>query len=137
MKKKLIISFILSFILFIFIFGLSYAYFIGNIVGAEDSTTVTGNSGIMQIQYNGGAAINVNSFFPSATAFATKNFTVTGNNSTNQTMYYNITLVMESNTFSCNALQYKLTSTNTGGNGSVIPSITTMKEIGTGARDIF
>ena len=137
LKKKTIILPILFFILCILIFGISYAYFNGSVIGIETDTTIASDSGIMQMHYDGGAAIAVTSFVPSATAFATKNFTVTGNNNTNEVMYYNISLVMESNTFSYDALKYKLTSTNTGGNGTIAPSITTMKEIGNGAREIF
>ncbi|MDD4594964.1 MAG: hypothetical protein PHY33_07615 [Methanobacteriaceae archaeon] len=133
--KKYLIYVIVG--LLILLSGISYAYFNGRVTGVENNTTIAANAGIMQIYYNGGAAIAVNSFSPSATAFVTKNFTVTGNNNTNQKMYYNIKLVMESNTFSYDALKYKLTSTNTGGNGTIAPSITTMQEIGTGAREIF
>ncbi|MFA7120507.1 MAG: hypothetical protein WC277_03455, partial [Bacilli bacterium] len=48
-------------------------------------------------------------------AFFTAN--ITGNNTTTLTMYYNLNLVVESNTFSYGSLKYKLTSTNTGSNG--------------------
>ncbi|MDD4706297.1 MAG: hypothetical protein PHS24_03710 [Bacilli bacterium] len=137
MKKKRFLLLILSITICIILFNFSFAYFLAHINGAETSTTIEADSGIMQMQYDGGDEITVTSFSPSATAFATKNFTITGNNNTNEKMDYNINLVMETNTFSFGSLKYKLTSTNTGSNGEVASSITTMKDIGSGAREIF
>lgn len=47
-------------------------------------------------------------------------------------MEYKISLVVESNSFSEDALKYKLISTNTDNNGEVAPSITELTSIGTG-----
>ena len=87
--------------------------------------------------YNGGPAINVPNMVPSNSPFATKTFTVTGNNVTTSTMRYNLSLKINSNTFSYNALQFKLISTNTGSSGVIVPSITSLTGIKTGARTIF
>lgn len=87
--------------------------------------------------YNGGPAINVPNMVPSNSPFATKTFTVTGNNVTTSTMRYNLSLKINSNTFSYHALQFKLISTNTGSNGSVAPSITNLMGVGSGSREIF
>ena len=38
-------------------------------------------------------------------------------------MNYKISLVIDENTLSKNAISFKLTSTNTSGNGMVVPSI--------------
>jgi len=46
-------------------------------------------------------------------------------------MFYNISLIIVSNTFSEGAIKYKLLSTNTGGNGNVSLPITTIKHIPT------
>ena len=119
------------------IIGLSYAYFTANISGTESTTTLTVTGGTMNITYSGGPNINIANIFPSSEAKATKNFTVTGNNTTPLTMYYHLNLVIESNNFSYGSLKYKLTPTNTGSNGTVVPSITTMKDIGSGTRSIL
>ncbi|MDD4706294.1 MAG: hypothetical protein PHS24_03695 [Bacilli bacterium] len=74
----------------IILFNISFAYFLAHINGAETSITIESDSGIMQMQYDGGDEITVTSFSPSATAFATKNFTITGTNNTNEIMDYNI-----------------------------------------------
>ena len=87
--------------------------------------------------YNGGPAINVPNMVPSNSPFATKTFTVTGNNVTTSTMRYNLSLKINSNTFSYHALQFKLISTNTGSSGVIVPSITSLTGIKTGARTIF
>ncbi|MDD4408097.1 MAG: hypothetical protein PHX19_03515 [Bacilli bacterium] len=91
----------------------------------------------MDITFNGGNNINMGNMLPREAAWATKTFTVTGNNTTTLTMNYHLNLIIESNTFSYGSLKYKLTSTNTGGNGTIAPSITTMQDIGSGARSIF
>ncbi len=47
----------------------------------------------MNIVYNGGANINANNIIPSNTPFGTKTFTVTGNNTLDDSeMLYNISL---------------------------------------------
>ncbi|MDD2505324.1 MAG: hypothetical protein PHF21_03520 [Bacilli bacterium] len=78
----------------------------------------------MKITYNGGANINIGNILPSDNPLAIKTFTLTGNNTTNIEMGYKISLVVSSDTFSENALKYKLISTNPDNNGKVAPSIT-------------
>ena len=49
---------------------------------------------------------------------------LTGNNTTDTEMYYKLTLVVDSNTFTMSdPLQYELVSTNTSTNGEVIPTV--------------
>ncbi len=53
-------------------------------------------------------------------------------------MEYNILLIVEENTFTDDALKYKLASTNTDDNGEVAPSITELQGIPTGNnQEIF
>ena len=91
----------------------------------------------MSITFNGGNNINMGNIFPREAAWGTKTFTVTGNNTTTLTMNYYLNLIIESNTFSYGSLKYKLTSTNTGSNGTIAPSTSTVQDIGSGARSIF
>ena len=133
-KLTLIISFVLS--LLLITIGLSFAYFTANITGTENTTTIEASGGVMNINYDGGENINTPNIFPSNDAFATKNFTLTGKSTTNDNMNYHIILVIEENTFTNNALQYKLISTNTDGNGTVAP-LSVQSGIANGAHEIF
>ena len=123
--KKITIITIVSMMvsLLLITIGLSFAYFSANITGTETSTTIQASGGVMNIDYDGGENINTPNIFPSNEPFATKNFTLTGKSTTSDNMNYHIILVIEENTFTNNALQYKLTSTNADGNGTIAPSI--------------
>ena len=116
--------------------GITYAYFTANLTGGEDATTITVTGGTMNIIYNGGANINVVNIIPSNNSAATKVFTVTGNNTTDLPMAYQINLVVESNDFTEDALKYKLISTNTDDNGTVASGIDVLTDIGTGSKTI-
>ena len=136
--KKITIITIVSMMvsLLLITIGLSFAYFSANITGTETSTTIQASGGVMNIDYDGGENINTPNIFPSNEPFATKNFTLTGKSTTSDNMNYHIILVIEENTFTNNALQYKLTSTNTDGNGTIAPSII-QSGIATGAQEIY
>ena len=139
MKKKQKITMLLSLILTILLItiGLSYAYFSTNITGTETSTTIEASGGVMNINYDGGENIITPNIFPSNEAFATKNFTLTGKSTTNDNMNYHIILVVEENTFTNNALSYKLISDNIDANGTVAPSINDLTGISTDSNEIF
>ncbi|HHX33137.1 MAG TPA: hypothetical protein GX713_02795, partial [Mollicutes bacterium] len=108
-KKYIIITII---VLFITIISYSYAAFITKIVGSEEGTTLTSGSGIVEINYDGGPAINVPDIYPREEEFLTKEFTLTGKNTYNTKMEYHIILKMNTNTFRDGALAYTLTSVN-------------------------
>ncbi|MDD4795597.1 MAG: hypothetical protein PHG03_03450, partial [Bacilli bacterium] len=132
-KKNMILTLVLSIILLLMItIGVSYAYFTANITGGEESTTITVKGGKMLITYDGGSEVDVDNIAPGNTPFGTKTFTVTGFNNTNTPMGYKISLVVESNTFSENAIQYKMISTNTGDSGNVASSINVFTNIRSG-----
>ncbi len=116
--------------------GASYAYFTATITGSETATTVTIGSGTLGITYAGGSAITASNIYPRSEAWVTKNFTITGNNTTDTTMSYKVALTVASNTFSASALKWQLTSTNTGSNGTPIPAKTTNQNIAAGASSI-
>lgn len=125
--------------------GVTYAYFTANITGSESSTTITVGSGTMTITYAGGSAITANNITPrglaaSATpadAWVNKSFTITGNNTTANVMKYKVSLVVLTNTFAAGSLEYKMSATNTGNNGTIMTAITAFTDIASGASTIL
>ena len=104
--------------------GLAYSYFKANLKGIETDTTINLESGSMRIVYEGGSKIEVMDFAPSNEPLAVKNFTITGNSTINNAVLgYKISLIIDENTFSEDAISYTLESANIAGNGEVIPSI--------------
>lgn len=111
--------------LLVAVIGATFAYFTANITGGEETTTITVGAGKLSIAYDGTAALTADDIQPEIEAPAmTKDFTITGNNSTTAIMPYSLELVVQSNTFTEDALSYTLESTNTGGNGVIAPAIT-------------
>ena len=102
-KKLLIISAVVAMLLITI--GASFAYFSALLTGAESGTTITVSGGTMNIAYVGGADITATGIYPSNEKFAIKNFTVTGNNTTDLQMGYGIRLVVDENTFSPQAIK--------------------------------
>ena len=119
-KQVMIYAMLLCIVLAV---GASYAFFTAG-MSSETTTTVRADAGTMKITYAGGNNINLSGIYPRDEVWATKTITVTGNNKTEADMYYKLTLVVDSNTFSTSdPLQYELTSTNTSTNGNIIPAI--------------
>lgn len=111
--------------LLVAVIGASFAYFTATISGSESATTVTVGAGTLAIAYAGGAYIieteKLQPVVEPDAPVASKTFTITGTNSTTAIMPYTIKLVVVGNTFTSNTLEYSLDSTNTGGNGYVVP----------------
>ena len=112
--------------------GLSFAYFTAILSNVETDTSVTIKSGNFEIIYaDGNPNINMTNIYPrgnpaallSTDAWATKTFTVTGNNTTTATMNYHLYIIIPQNTFSSNALRYTLEGVNTSGSGSIVPNV--------------
>jgi predicted ribosomally synthesized peptide with SipW-like signal peptide len=121
-KKILIICVSLLVLVLLIGVGATYAYFSAQITGSESSTTITADSGQMTIVYdNGSGVITANNISPDSKPFATKTFTVTGNNTTDKMMPYDLSLVVEENTFYA-SLSFDLVSVNTSNSGYIIPS---------------
>lgn len=124
--------------LLVAVIGASFAYFTATISGQETGTTVTVGAGSLAIAYAGGAYIETEKLQPVVepdAPVASKTFTITGTNSTTAIMPYTIKLVVVGNTFTSNTLEYSLDSTNTGGNGYVVPD-KAETGIATGASNI-
>lgn len=137
MKKYIYLIFLIVIGFSVLTIGITFGKFFTNIKEAETGESMILKGGKIQITYDGGPAITAPNMKPKETPFVTKNFTVTGNNVTNDKMEYNLILKMINNTFSFNALEYKLFSTNTGSNGTVVPAQTNSKGVGAGSREII
>jgi flagellar basal body-associated protein FliL len=137
-SKKTLIILIAALVLVLLIgVGVTYAYFVGQISGNETSTTITATAGTMTLVVAGGNSITADNISPSGNAFATKTFTVTGNNTTNNQLTYNLNLVIDQNTFIAGSIKYTLTSTNTSSNGKEVTTIADQKDIATGTGTIY
>lgn len=126
--------------LLVSVIGASFAYFTATAT-SEDAETVVVGAGKLTIHYQNDTkniepieALNV---LPSTSGepYAVKEFTITGNNSLENThMPYTLHLVMTKNEFENNMIEYKLSST--GSNGTLVPAQTQLKGINTGAHTV-
>ena len=129
-KQKRVMIYVMI-VSLICVVGVSYAFFTAG-MSSETSTTVRADAGTMKITYDGGANIALAGIYPKDDVWATKTITVTGNNTTDAEMYYKLTLVVDSNTFTTDdPLQYELVSTNDSTNGEIIPNISKTDITGT------
>ena len=124
MKKRNKLLLILSLVAFIAVIsGVSYAYFVANITGKETASTLVIKAGTLSIVYSSGDTVTATGIIPSNEPWATKTFRVTGNNNTELSMSYYVTITVTTNTFSDGAIQFTLEGTNTSNNGSLIADI--------------
>ena len=104
--------------------GLSYAFFSARISGEESESTIVMEAGSLSIEYADlSNAITVSKIYPKEDAWITKEFKVTGKNTTDLVLFYKIKIVLDNNEFEGLGLSYSLESENTGNNGNIIPSI--------------
>jgi len=116
-------------LIFFFLVGITYSYFLADITGSETETTLISESGKLDIVFDGGPTITSAGFFPSSEPFATKNFTVTGTSTAEEGFIgYRLLLIIDENTFSTGAISYTLTST-TSGNGQPLQSTEDYKSL--------
>lgn len=132
--KNVVISSFLVGIIVVAILGISYAYFTSGISGGETASTIETTAGKMQVAFAGGNNIVLENIYPRTEEWVTKIFTITGNNTTELEMKYKLSLVVQNNTFTTNALKLNLTSTNTNSNGVVVNGTT--KNLTTGPSTI-
>ena len=105
-KNTLIVSIIA---LALVLIGVTYAYFSARITGLESASMIQLTAGRMGIVYSeGDGDVIFNNIYPREEAWVTKTFTLTGYNSTDQAMKYNIGLNVTTNTFPSNYLTYDL-----------------------------
>ena len=134
MKKrdKLVIAFAI-FGLFLLLVGVTYAYFTAIITGKEKASSISLTGGIMQIEYSENSnTILLENIYPRSEAWAIKTITLTGTNTTDLEMKYDLGLSVTTNTFS-HYLSYDLTLLE-GDNGTPISNITNKAINGTGYK---
>ena len=102
----------------------TYAYFTANLSTSETETSLTVTGGTMQINYDSSKTINISNTFPKDGAIDTKVFTVTGTNTTGANMYYDLSLIVKSNSFSTGTLTYSLSGSKTEPTGTLAPAKT-------------
>lgn len=110
MKERYKIIFYSVLLVATVLIGITFSYFTAQISGNEESETITAASGTMKIVYDGGAAITASNISPETEPFATKRFTITGTNSTDKPMPYEIKLIIDANTFSSQTIEVLLNS---------------------------
>ena len=119
-NNKVLIIVLISFLAIILGVGISYAFYAAIIKGNETSTTLQLEAGTLSINYDGGGTIIAKGFLPGDQPFATKTFTLTGNNDSELNMPYNLSLVIDENTFNEGSLSYRLSGVNTSNNGDIL-----------------
>lgn len=120
-NNKVLIIVLISFLAIILGVGISYAFYAAIIRGNETSTTLQLDAGTLSINYDGGNVVNAKDFLPNSDEpFATKTFTLTGNNDSDLYMPYNFTLVVDANTFNDGSIFYSLEGVNTSNNGRIV-----------------
>ena len=108
-KKTLIVSIIA---LALVLVGVTYAYFSARITGLESASTIQLTAGRMGIVYSEGTdEFVLNNIYPRSEEWATKHFTLTGYNTTNQNMSYRVGLQIITNGFPAGYLTYDLINT--------------------------
>ena len=121
-KKKIIMLFIAFGMIFTIITGITFSYLAPTINNLENESTVAFNAGVIAIDFkNGTSQIDVSDILPGWSE--TKTFSLTAINTTSirkaDAMNYSLKLIVESNTFSDNAISVSLKSTNTSNNGTI------------------
>ena len=92
-KRNKALTIINIIVLFLLIIGFSYSAFTTRFTGLETGETLTTESGVVEINYQSGPAIDAPNIYPREEAFIEKEFTLTGKNSYNTKMEYHIVLV--------------------------------------------
>ena len=119
-KNTMIVSVIA---LALVLIGVTYAYFSARITGLESASTISLTAGRMGIVYSeDDATVSVSNIYPREEAWITKQITLTGYNTTDQSMAYDLGLNIINNTFLNGELTYDLTGV--GDNGTKIADIT-------------
>ncbi len=105
------------------IIGVAYSFIAPLISGVETESTISFNSGMIKITYNGSNVITGENIIPGWSE--TKEFTVVGSNNTSITdediMDYQIKLVVEENTFTDGAIRFELTGSSSNDADTLSP----------------
>ena len=128
---------ILSIIALIALFtGLSFAYFSARITGLESASTLSLTAGRMGIVYSeDDASVTVSNIYPRSEAWLTKQITLTGYNTTDLAMKYDLGINVVTNTFTNGYLTYDLRLVS-GANGTPIATKNGVSLNGTGKKKL-
>ena len=120
--------------LLIAVIGATFAYFTAQISGNETVPTIQVGAGTLMIEYEGGTPqlhpAGATEIVPQETTpvtapfgapIITKEFSLTGNNSTDSVMPYTLAMVVNNNTFRTGSLKYTLTVNS--GVGRLAPEV--------------
>lgn len=126
MKKNIRISMMLFSILFLLIasISISYSYFVTQGVKDESGSTIEAHGATLTITYESADIIFKNKVYPREEEWATKTFTVTGNNTSPLKMNYYVGMDVETSDFPDGALTYTLSGSKTDTGSTLVPAIT-------------
>lgn len=115
---------LISFLAIILGVGISYAFYAAIIKGNETSTTLQLEAGTLSINYDGGNVVNAKGFLPNSDVpFATKTFSLVGNNDSDLYMPYTVSLVVDANTFNSGSLRYSFSGKKSSDKGKIIGNV--------------
>lgn len=126
MKKNIRISMMLFSILFLLIasISISYSYFVTQGAKDESGSTIEARGATLTITYESADIIFKNKVYPREEEWATKTFTVTGNNTSPLKMNYYVGMDVETSDFPDGALTYTLSGSKTNTGSTLVPAIT-------------
>ena len=137
-NNKVLKIVLVSFLAIIVGIGISYAFYAAIIKGNETSTTLQLEAGTLSINYDGGNVVVAKNFLPNSDKpFATKTFSLVGNNDSDLYMPYTVSLVVDANTFNSGSLRYSFSGKKSSDNGKIIGNVRNIVtgnviELGTG-----
>lgn len=127
MKKNIRISMMLFSILFLLItsISISYSYFVSQGGKDESGSTIYAKGATLSITYESADIVFKNKVYPRDEEWATKTFTVTGNNTSPLKMNYYVGMDVEASNFPDGALTYTLSGSKTDTGSTLVPAVTT------------
>ena len=126
MKRNIRIFMMLFSILFLLIasISISYSYFTAQVVKDESGSTIEAHGATLTITYESADIIFKEKLYPREEEWATKTFTVTGNNTSPLKMNYYVGMDVEASDFPDGALTYTLSGSKTDTGSTLVPAVT-------------
>lgn len=126
MKRNIRISMMLFSILFLLIasISISYSYFVAQGDKDESGSTIEAHGATLTITYESSDIVFKEKIYPREEEWATKTFTVTGNNTSPLKMNYYVGMDVEASDFPDGALTYTLSGSKTDTGSTLVPAVT-------------
>lgn len=126
MKRNIRIFMLFFSILFLFIasISVSYSYFVTKGVKDESGSTIHAQGATLSITYESADIVFKSKVYPRDEEWATKTFTVTGDNTSPLKMNYYVGMDVEASDFPDGALTYTLSGSKTDTGSTLVPAIT-------------